>query len=150
MKIDIERLLEDLGISTSTTGKHSRPGWINVECPFCTGNPGTHLGFNLAKGYANCWRCGHKHLDEVLMRLTGQNRAEIARLIKAYTGYGLEGDRKRDAHFAPLKLYYKQKKALIKAKSVTGRIFTRKEQAQNHCQVGNIKLTLDYILHWIP
>ncbi|MFX0093026.1 MAG: alpha/beta hydrolase, partial [Candidatus Hodarchaeota archaeon] len=53
-------------------------------------------------------------------------------------------------HFAPLKLYYKQKKALINAKSVTGRIFTREEQAQNHCQVGNIKLALDYILHWIP
>ncbi len=52
-------------------------------------------------------------------------------------------------HFTPLKLYYKQKQALINAKSVTGRIFTKKEQAQNHCQVGNTKLALDYILHWI-
>jgi len=52
-------------------------------------------------------------------------------------------------HFIPLKMHYKQVKALVNAKSVTGRIFTRKEQAQNHCQVGNIGLALDVMSKWI-
>lgn len=43
----------------------------------------------------------------------------------------------------------KQKKALIHAKSVTGRIFTKNECASHHCQIGNIGLVLDYILNWI-
>ncbi len=45
--------------------------------------------------------------------------------------------------------FEKQKKALVNAKSVTGRIFTKDENASHHCQVGNIKLVLDYILEWI-
>lgn len=45
--------------------------------------------------------------------------------------------------------FEKQRKALTSAKTVTGRIFTRAETASQHCQVGNIKLLLDYILNWI-
>ncbi len=52
-------------------------------------------------------------------------------------------------HFIPLKTYAWQKRALKNARSVTGRVFTEQEQAQNHCQVGNIKLVLDVILEWI-
>lgn len=52
-------------------------------------------------------------------------------------------------HFIPLKMHYKQVKALTNAKSVTESIFTRKDQAQNHCQIGNIGLALDVIAKWI-
>ncbi|KAB1434489.1 alpha/beta fold hydrolase [Candidatus Galacturonibacter soehngenii] len=45
--------------------------------------------------------------------------------------------------------YEKQKKALSNAKSVSGRIFTKEENASHHCQVGNVQLALDYILAWI-
>jgi pimeloyl-ACP methyl ester carboxylesterase len=54
-----------------------------------------------------------------------------------------------DDHFIPFKMHGKQVKALTNAKSVTGRIFTREEQAQNHCQIGNIGLALDTMLTWI-
>ncbi len=50
--------------------------------------------------------------------------------------------------FQPVKLYYKQKKALINAKSVTGRVFTAKEHAENHCQMGNLGLALNLMLEW--
>lgn len=43
----------------------------------------------------------------------------------------------------------KQKDALINAKSVNGRIFTREEDASHHCQVGNIGLAVNYILDWL-
>jgi pimeloyl-ACP methyl ester carboxylesterase len=52
-------------------------------------------------------------------------------------------------HFIPLKMHYKQVNALKNARSITARIFTREEQAQNHCQVGNMGLALDVMLKWI-
>jgi pimeloyl-ACP methyl ester carboxylesterase len=52
-------------------------------------------------------------------------------------------------HFIPLKMHYKQVSAFRYAKSVTGRIFTQKDQAQNHCQIGNIGLVLEVMEKWI-
>ncbi len=52
-------------------------------------------------------------------------------------------------HFIPLKMHDMQVKALTNARSVTGRIFTREEQAQNHCQVGNMGLALNVMADWL-
>jgi len=52
-------------------------------------------------------------------------------------------------HFIPIKMHKKQIDALVNAKSITDRIFTKNENAQNHCQIGNIKLLLDVIIDWI-
>ena len=52
-------------------------------------------------------------------------------------------------HYIPLKMHGMQVKALVNAKSVTGRVFTREEQAQNHCQIGNIGLALDVMAEWL-
>ncbi len=52
-------------------------------------------------------------------------------------------------HFIPPKMHDMQIRVLIRARSVTGRIFTEEEQAQNHCQTGNIRLMLDLIIQWI-
>jgi pimeloyl-ACP methyl ester carboxylesterase len=55
----------------------------------------------------------------------------------------------RKDHFIPFKMHDMQVKALTNAKSVTARIFTKEEQAQNHCQLGNIGLALDVMVKWI-
>ena len=55
----------------------------------------------------------------------------------------------RDDHFIPFKMHDMQVKALTNARSVTGRVFTREEHAQNHCQIGNIGLALDVMAKWI-
>lgn len=39
--------------------------------------------------------------------------------------------------------------ALKNAKSVTGRLFTAEENADHHCQVGNLQLVLDVMMNWI-
>jgi len=52
-------------------------------------------------------------------------------------------------HFIPLKMHHRQVRALTNARSVTGRIFTAGEQAQNHCQVGNVELALQEMAQWI-
>lgn len=51
--------------------------------------------------------------------------------------------------FQPVKLYRLQQAALVNARSVTGRVFTRAEQAQNHCQMGNLRLALNYLTDWL-
>lgn len=61
--MDILRLYQDYEIPFVTEGhKHSRPGWINCECPYCSdlpgSNPGYHLGWNEVEEYYFCWRCG--------------------------------------------------------------------------------------------
>lgn len=55
----------------------------------------------------------------------------------------------KEDHMIPVKEYYNYLMGLTNADSVSGRIFTRDEQAQNHCQIGNIKLALDFIIEWI-
>ena len=51
--------------------------------------------------------------------------------------------------YVPLGMLYKQIGALTTAKSITARIFTEAEHAQDHCQTSNIKLALDTITDWI-
>lgn len=55
----------------------------------------------------------------------------------------------RNDHFIPFRAHGMQIKALTNAKSVTGRIFTKEEQAHSHCQVGNIGLALNVMVKWI-
>jgi pimeloyl-ACP methyl ester carboxylesterase len=55
----------------------------------------------------------------------------------------------REDHFIPFKMHRKQVKALTNARSVTPRVFTKEEHAQNHCQIGNIGLALDVMEKWI-
>jgi len=56
----------------------------------------------------------------------------------------------REDHLIPFKMHNMQVKALTSAKSVTAMVFTKEEQAQNHCQIGNIGLALDVMVKWIP
>ncbi len=82
---DAERYFEQIGIEQASSGhKHSRPNWVQVECPFCTGNPGYHLGFNLNGGYFNCWRCGWHSEDKVVSYFSNVNFAAAKQIIELY------------------------------------------------------------------
>ncbi|MBI9074398.1 MAG: alpha/beta fold hydrolase [Desulfatibacillum sp.] len=52
-------------------------------------------------------------------------------------------------HFIPLDHYHRQAKALTRVRSFTGRIFSEAEQAENHCQCGNIPLVFTFITNWL-
>ena len=52
-------------------------------------------------------------------------------------------------HLVPTDRFYDQAKSLSNARSVTMRLFTRDEGAQNHCQVGNYGLALRTIVTWL-
>ena len=83
----ITDLLFDFHVPFSDSGhKHCKPGWINTECPFCTGNPGLHLGYNLQKNYFHCWRCGGKNTEKTLSKLLGIPLPQVKVLIREYGG----------------------------------------------------------------
>ncbi|OSZ77154.1 hypothetical protein CAP36_12120 [Chitinophagaceae bacterium IBVUCB2] len=77
--------------------------------------------------------------------------------LKKYNGYSISGGVKADVlimagaedHFVPIEQFYKQLKLLTVANSITGRIFSVQEQAQSHCQIGNLGLAAEYMLGWI-
>jgi len=64
-------LLQDMGVEFLSAGHHHcRPGWIQLDCPFCGKNSkGFHLGWNLASNYTNCWKCGGHRIEAVLREM---------------------------------------------------------------------------------
>lgn len=51
-------------------------------------------------------------------------------------------------HYVPLHQFYDQMRSLSHVRSLTARLFTRQEQAQNHCQIGNVGLSLRVVADW--
>lgn len=88
--IDIIKIYQRFGIPYQTEGhKHVRSGWIGIPCPFCTGNPGYHLGYCYDRnskyaGAFHCWRCGGKNLIEVLSSLLNTDTSSTWSIIKEY------------------------------------------------------------------
>lgn len=80
-------LFRDYNIPHQTDGhKHCRPGWVNVSCPFCVGNPGLHLGFKLDGSIATCWRCGWHPVGKALAKLTGLSEPKVREIMTEYGG----------------------------------------------------------------
>ena len=52
-------------------------------------------------------------------------------------------------HYVPLEQWHDQIRMLKNAHSITARLFTRGESAQNHCQAGNYGLALRTIVNWL-
>lgn len=88
---------------------------------------------------------GKDNAYDALIEFMKYSVADVSHLVKQDVLL-LHG---KDDHFVPVKAYYKQKKVLTNAKSVTGRLFTKEEHAQNHCQIGNMGLALDVMSKWI-
>ncbi len=57
---------------------------------------------------------------------------------------GANGD-----HFIDYTMIGQEINMLKNVKSLTFRLFTEKEDAQNHCNVGNGQLAIDVICDWI-
>ena len=85
--MDIERIYSNYSIPLADdSDKHYREGWINTSCPFCTGNPGYHLGFNIDKNYFYCWRCGGHPITKTLSAVLGISFREINDILRQYPG----------------------------------------------------------------
>lgn len=86
--MDIIQLYRDFNIDHVTEGhKHCREGWVNIECPFCVGNPGYHLGYNLQANYFHCWRCGGKYAQTVISKLLNVPTGKARSILQQYDIY---------------------------------------------------------------
>lgn len=81
--IDFKRMLGDLQIPYKEQGKDWQPGWIQITCPCCDDHE-MHGGFNLNKGYYNCWRCGKHEITKIISLLLGINESKTWKIIKPY------------------------------------------------------------------
>ena len=52
-------------------------------------------------------------------------------------------------HYVPIKQFTDQILTLTNVHSLTARMFTSEETADNHCQLGNLGLAANVILNWI-
>lgn len=52
-------------------------------------------------------------------------------------------------HYIPLRQFHQQMAALTGTRSVSGHILTRADDAQDHCHIGNLGLSLDLITSWL-
>ena len=85
--MDVLTLFAEQGQPLTVEGhKHCRPGWGNIACPFCTGNPGLHLGFTLDGSYCYCWRCGWKPLSVAIAAILHIPEYKASELLKEYGG----------------------------------------------------------------
>ncbi len=85
--MNIIQLYKDFGIPYATEGhRHCREGWVNTPCPFCTGNSGYHLGYDLQGNYFVCWRCGWKATAQVISVLLRISLPEAKEMCRKYGG----------------------------------------------------------------
>jgi len=89
--MDIVQLYKDYRLDFKQVGehKHVRSGFVNVECPFCVGNPGYHLSYHLENEYFICWRCGFKHTDFALSTLLNTSIPQAREIAKNYGSIAL-------------------------------------------------------------
>ncbi len=52
-------------------------------------------------------------------------------------------------HLVPVPQFFSQSGNLPNVRSLTTRLFTDKEHASSHCQVGNLQLAADWIVNWL-
>jgi len=80
----IIELLKQLGVEYRTEGTpHCRPGWVQIDCPYCgRGSHKWHLGININRRYAHCWKCGSKNLFHVLTIVSKVPPSEISHKLK--------------------------------------------------------------------
>lgn len=68
-----------------TKGKHTRAGWVQIDCPYCGPNSQKyHMGFCISRPLFNCWKCGKKPLGKTLLMITRYDQQEIGKIIQKF------------------------------------------------------------------
>lgn len=79
----VKSLLEVWGVPhVGAEHKHGRPGWVQVDCPFCGKGSGKyHLGISLTTKASSCWRCGKHNTALVLATITGRKITQVVEAL---------------------------------------------------------------------
>lgn len=87
MKIfNASKFYKDFHIQSATRGnKHCRPGWVQINCPFCEGSKDYHLGFYIKTGAYKCWRCGKHSQISVVKKLLACTTIRAKEILSEYS-----------------------------------------------------------------
>ena len=55
----------------------------------------------------------------------------------------------KEDHFIAPRLFHEEYDLLPKVRSLTFRLFTARQDAGSHCNMGNMKLALDTMIRWM-
>jgi hypothetical protein len=83
--VDIIKLYQDYGVPYYTEGNNVGAGWVNIQCPWCD-DPSNHLGYNLARDYFRCWRCGWRPAKNTLAMVLNVRISQASQIIREYGG----------------------------------------------------------------
>jgi len=80
----IQEMFSELGVEYVESGhRHARPGWINIDCPFCgRDSKKFHMGFNLNLHFFHCWRCRSHHPAKVLRALGVASESRAKEILR--------------------------------------------------------------------
>jgi DNA primase len=113
--MNIIELLSEYNIDYRTEGhEHCRTGWVQIDCPFCSAESLRYrMGINLQYGYANCWHCGHKSLNYILVKLLKISFKAVEKLTGKIQHERIEkikhtGTYQEPSHIGKLTLTHKQ------------------------------------------
>ena len=85
MPFNAKQFCADHNLPTAPSGhQHFRQGWVNIPCPYCSGNPGFHLGLNAEKAYCTCYRCGSHWLPKVVSTILKISISQAKAALKPY------------------------------------------------------------------
>lgn len=94
--MNVEKLYRDYGIHIASEGeRHYREGWVNTECPFCSGNPGNHLGYDTQNDFFTCHRCGSKRKIEVISTLLNVSKQKAWDILTRYDNFVRKKSKKK-------------------------------------------------------
>lgn len=88
---NVTKFCRNYHIHIANTGKHVRPGWVNISCPFCNGQD--HLGVHLSSGAVKCWRCGPHSQLSVIKALLGCDYETAKAIHEEYESRNLRSTR---------------------------------------------------------
>lgn len=82
--MNFDEILTNLNIPRAPEGHHhARPGWIQIDCPFCGKDSHKyHTGYSIEGRYLNCWQCGYHSIIDVVMAHTGLPYWKVKKLVK--------------------------------------------------------------------
>jgi len=141
-----------------------------LECFTRAGGPalglGLRLGLKVKAGSLVDWFAERRMTQDLLaawgiphgMHVMGVDRPyEMFRKISLFTTRSFSHQITQDVlllageedHYVPRHQFDKQRRQLVNARSLKGRVFTAAEHAQNHCQVGNFGLAVQTIVGWL-
>lgn len=80
---ELEMLFLEHGVQIAPSNHHhTRQGWLNIDCPFCSPNSNRfRMGFNIKYKYFNCWTCGNHSTYSTIKTLTGIDKQRIKEII---------------------------------------------------------------------